>query len=34
VPADRVASIHFEGDEPGQYADDLVVHWIHLPPAR
>ena len=33
-PADRVASIHFEGDDSGQYADDLVVHWIHLQPSR
>ena len=34
APGDRVASIHFEGDDSGQYADDLVVHWIHLTPRR
>jgi hypothetical protein len=33
-PADYAASIHFEGDDLGQYEDALVVHWIQLPAAR
>jgi hypothetical protein len=33
-PADYAASIHFEGDDLGQYEGALDVHWIQLAPAQ